>query len=213
VGLVMVMIIYEPPNPWNLLDVMFNRLLRKNLSDSNLKYLVDGKFKYSIPGVVDESYDSGIREAFDFVGVNYYMRFRWKLKLFGKEKLEIVDNLSPEKKTDMGWEIYPEGLYRVLKLASSYTSKPIYITENGIADDSDTKRAKYIHDHLLVLNKAIAEGMNIKGYFYWSLIDNFEWANGFERRFGLYHVDYTTLKRTLREGSRKYPEIIEKSRV
>lgn len=213
VGLVVVMIIYEPPNPWNLLDVVFNRLLRKNMSDSHFKYLVDGKFKFSIPGVVDESYDSGIREAFDFIGVNYYMRFRWKLRLFGKQKLDIVDNLPPERKTDMGWEIYPEGLYRALKLASSYTSKPIYITENGIADDSDTKRAKYIQDHLLVLNKTIAEGMNIKGYFYWSLIDNFEWAEGFEKRFGLYHVDYTTQKRTLREGSRKYLEIIKESRL
>jgi len=144
--------------------------------------------------------------------VNYYMRFLWKLRPFGKPRLDIIENAPPEKLTDMGWEIYPEGLYRVLKLVSSYTSKPIYITENGIADDSDKKRAKFIEDHLLILNKAIAEGMNIRGYFYWSLIDNFEWAHGFEKRFGLYHVDYATQERTLREGSRKYPEIIRKSR-
>jgi len=92
------------------------------------------------------------------------------------------------------------------------TDKPVYITENGIADDSDTRRAKFIEDHLLVLNKMISEGMNIKGYFYWSLIDNFEWAHGFEKRFGLYYVDYSTQERTLREGSRKYIEIMEKSR-
>ncbi len=212
VGLVVVMLIYEPPNRWNLLDVAFNRLLRRNMSDSHFVYLTEGRFKFSIPGLARESYNSGVRDAFDFVGVNYYMRFLWKLRPFSKKKLDIVKNAPPEKTTDMGWEIYPEGLYRVLKLVSSYTSKPIYITENGIADDSDKKRAKFIEDHLLVLSKAIADGMNIKGYFYWSLIDNFEWAHGFEKRFGLYRVDYATQKRTLREGSRKYPEIIRKSR-
>jgi len=212
VGLVVVMLIYEPPSRWNLLDVVFNRLLRKNMSDSHFVYLTEGRFKFSIPGLASESYNNGIRDAFDFIGVNYYMRFLWKFSPFGKKKLDIIKNAPPEKLTDMGWEIYPEGLYRVLKLVTGYTSKPIYITENGIADDSDTKRAKFIEDHLLVLNKAVAEGMNIKGYFYWSLIDNFEWASGFEKRFGLYHVDYTTQKRTLREGSRKYPEIIQESR-
>ena len=212
VGLVVVMLIYEPSSRWNLLDVAFSRLLRRNMSDSHLIYLTEGRLKFSIPGMARESFNSGVRDAFDFVGVNYYMRFLWKFRPFGKKKLDIVKNAPPEKLTDMGWEIYPEGLYRVLKLVSGYTSKPIYITENGIADDSDKKRAKFIEDHLLVLNKAITDGMNIKGYFYWSLIDNFEWAHGFEKRFGLYHVDYTTLKRTLREGSRKYPEIIQKSR-
>lgn len=212
VGLVVVMMIYDPPSRWNLLDVIFNRLLSRNMSDSQLRYLTDGIFKFSIPGLASETYASGIRDTFDFIGVNYYTRFLWKLRPYGKRKLDIVKKAPPERMTDMEWEIYPEGFYRVLKLASSYTSKPIYITENGIADDSDTKRAKFIEDHLLVLNKAIADGMNIRGYFYWSLMDNFEWAYGFEKRFGLYHIDYATQKRTLREGSRKYSDIIRKSR-
>lgn len=213
VGLVVVMIIYEPPGRWNLLDVMFNRLLRKNMSDTHFVYLTEGRFRFSMPGLARETYDSGVRDAFDFIGVNYYMRFFWKFNPFGKRKLDIIKKAPPERTTDMGWEIYPEGLYRALKLVSGFTSKPIYITENGIADDGDTKRAKFIEDHLLVLNKAIADGMNIKGYFYWSLMDNFEWAFGFEKRFGLYHVDYATQQRTLREGSRKYPEVIQQSRL
>jgi beta-glucosidase/6-phospho-beta-glucosidase/beta-galactosidase len=110
----------------------------------------------------------------------------------------------------MSWAIYPEGLYRILKAVSSYTDKPIYITENGIADDSDTKRAKFITEHLLVMNKAISEGINIHGYFYWSLLDNFEWAYGFSKRFGLYAVDFNTQERTLRNGSKAYPEMIGK---
>ena len=206
------MMIYDPPNRWNLLDVVFNRLLNRNMNDSQLRYLTDGLYKFSMPGLASESYASGVRETFDFIGVNYYTRFLWKLRPYGKRKLDIVKKAPPERVTDMGWEIYPEGFYRVLKLVNRYTSKPIYITENGIADDSDTKRARFIEDHLHVLNKAIAEGMNIKGYFYWSLMDNFEWAHGFDKRFGLYQVDYSTQERTLREGSRKYAEIIKKSR-
>jgi len=91
---------------------------------------------------------------------------------------------------------------------SSRTTKPIYITENGIADDSDLKRADFIEDHLLVASRAIRDGMNLKGYFYWSLIDNFEWVDGFDVRFGLYAVNYATQERTLRNGSKKYAEII-----
>ena len=109
----------------------------------------------------------------------------------------------------MDWEIYPEGLYRILKMTDSYTNKPIFITENGIADNSDKKRAKFINEHLLVLNKAVSEGMNIKGYFYWSLIDNFEWTYGFAKRFGLYEVNFNTQERTLRDGSKMYPEMIK----
>ncbi len=111
----------------------------------------------------------------------------------------------------MGWEIYPEGLYRSIKMIGHYTAKPIYITENGIADASDSKRSKYIEDHLLVVNKAIADGYNVRGYYYWSLLDNFEWAHGFDGKFGLYGVDPDTKRRTLYPGSLKYPEIIRKS--
>ena len=111
----------------------------------------------------------------------------------------------------MGWEVYPEGLYRALKEIKRYTSKPIYITENGIADEKDTRRARYIEDHLLVINKAIADGFDIRGYYYWSLLDNFEWAHGFEGKFGLYSVDLNTKKRTMYQGSLKYKEIIEQS--
>lgn len=204
--------IYDPPNRWNLLDVVVANLLNKSLTESHFTYLVDGRFDFSIPGLARESYTSGVKEAFDFVGLNYYTRFHRRFNPFSEEQFVEITKAPPERLTDMGYEIYPEGLYRALKLIAGYTSKPIYITENGIADDSDTKRAEFIEDHLLVVNKAIAEGINVKGYFYWSLMDNFEWAYGFEKRFGLYHVDYGTQERTLCQGSRKYLEIIQKSK-
>ncbi|MBM4447150.1 MAG: glycosyl hydrolase family protein [Chloroflexi bacterium] len=212
VGLVVYMGTYDPPNQWYLLDVVVAYLLNKNLTESHFPYLVDGRFDFSMPGLANESYTSGVKEAFDFVGLNYYTHFHRRFNPFSQEQFVEITRAPPEKLTDMGYEIYPEGLYRALKLITGYTSKPIYITENGIADDSDTKRAKFIEDHLLVVNKAISEGMNVKGCFYWSLMDNFEWAYGFERRFGLYHVDYSTQERTLRQGSRIYLEMIQKSK-
>jgi beta-glucosidase len=158
-----------------------------------------------------EHFDTGVPEAFDFVGLNYYSRLLYRFDPFTEERMVAVQHLRREELTDKGWEIYPEGLYRALRMISSRTTKPIYITENGIADDSDLRRAGFIEDHLLVTNRAIHDGMNVRGYFYWSLLDNFEWADGFDVRFGLYAVDYATQKRTLRQGSVKYRDIIMQS--
>lgn len=213
VGLVAAIVHYEPARPWHPLDVIQARALNRSLNEGHLKYLVDGIFRFSMPDAKKVYYDSGAREAFDFVGLNYYTRFYHKLLFIKGDSVREIVKAPPEKVTDMRWEIYPEGLYRALEMITRYTSKPVYITENGLADDSDTKRAGFIEDHLRVLNKALTDGMNIKGYFYWSLLDNFEWAFGFTKRFGLYHVDFATLKRTLKAGSRKYPEIIRKSRA
>jgi beta-glucosidase len=212
VGLVAALVLYDPLSRWNLLDVMLARSYNRSMNESHFTYLVDGLFKFSIPRAARVSYTSDVKDAFDFIGLNYYMRFFQKFTFSNEEQLAEVHKVPKEKLTDMRWEIYPEGLYRTLEMITGYTSKPIYITENGLADDSDTKRAGFIEAHLRILNKAVTDGMNVKGYFYWSLMDNFEWAFGFERRFGLYHIDYATQKRTLREGSRKYPEIIQASR-
>ncbi len=209
VGLVVHVALFDPPSQWNLLDILIARMLNNNMNNAHFEYLVKGTFDFSLPGVVNEKYRGGQKDAFDFIGLNYYTNHYRVFKPFGKEQFLETTKAPPEKLTDMGWAIYPEGMYRSLKLITSYTSKPIYITENGIADAADTRRAKYIEDHLLVINKAIADGMNVKGYLYWTLMDNFEWAHGFEARFGLYHVDFATCKRTLYEGSRKLAEMIK----
>jgi beta-glucosidase len=211
-GLAAALLIYDPPNRWNLPDAYLARAYNRSLNAVQLAYLVHGYFRFDIPGVPVLSYQDEASDAFDFFGLNYYSRSFKKFSLLNAGHAGDVTKAPPDKRTDMGWEIYPEGLYRCLKFISGYTSKPIYITENGIADDGDTKRAQFIEDHLLVMNRAMAEGMNIRGYFYWSLMDNFEWTFGFKKRFGLYRVDYTTQKRTLREGSRKYPKMILRGR-
>jgi beta-glucosidase len=136
----------------------------------------------------------------DFIGLNYYFHNRIKNLKFNQNDNKEV--------SDLGWEIYPEGLYHVLKDLKKY-NKPIYITENGLADAKDGKRAQFIKDHIFWMRKAMAEGADVRGYFHWSLIDNLEWDKGFGPRFGLIEVDYETMERRIRESARAYKEIIK----
>ncbi len=208
VGLGINFFVFDPRSSLSLPDVLAARFMTRTANESLLHYLNTGEFTFGIPGIGYVSSRTGIRDSYDFVGLNYYTRFHphvhplsWRI---------AVDRTAPGsgQRTDMGWEIYPEGLYRALSVIRSHTARPIYITENGLADDSDTKRGSFIRDHLLVMNRAISEGIDIRGYFYWSLLDNFEWAFGYSKRFGLYHVDFSTQQRTLRPGSRSYTDMI-----
>jgi beta-glucosidase len=141
-----------------------------------------------------------IRRETDFIGFNYYFHNRIDGG-FNKNKNEIV--------SDMGWEIYPEGMYRVLMKLKKY-EMPIYITENGLADAQDSRREAFITEHLTWMRKAMDEGVDVRGYFHWSLLDNFEWDKGFWPRFGLVEVDYRTLTRKIRLSARAYEKIIKK---
>lgn len=144
----------------------------------------------------------------DFIGLNYYHRVFVSPKLSRPFfKLTFKGEL-----TDMGWEIYPEGISKVLRGLKKY-NLPIYITENGIADASDQKRPYFIVSHLKKVWEAIQEDVPVKGYFYWSLIDNFEWDSGFAKRFGLFEIDFKTQKRTPRESARIYKEICTKNEI
>jgi len=133
----------------------------------------------------------------DFIALQYYFHNR----LGGNENKKV---------SDMGWEIYPEGLCWVIKEFIRY-KKPIYITENGLADAGDSRRADFIRDHIYWLGRAMQEGADVRGYFYWSLLDNFEWDKGFWPRFGLVAVDFKTQKRTVRKSAFVYKKIIEKN--
>lgn len=147
----------------------------------------------------------------DFFGLQYYHHNRVAFTLRGKPHVRLdVRFPSAQETTDNGWEIYPQGIYHLLKEISSY-KEPIYITENGIADATDTKREKFITDHLVQVHHAIQEGADVRGYFYWSLLDNFEWDNGFQARFGLVEVDFKTQERKIRPSAYAYKNIIEQN--
>jgi beta-glucosidase len=137
------------------------------------------------------------RGTHDYLGLNYYFSSRWEA--WGGPR------------SDMGWPINPQGLTQVVLAAKRYRL-PIYITENGIADAADRQRATFIQDHLRAIERAQARGADVRGYFYWSLLDNFEWADGFTPRFGLVAVDYKTMRRTIRPSAWAYKAIIDQSR-
>lgn len=152
----------------------------------------------------------------DFLGVNYYTR---SIVKYNEDSMLKAENVpGPGKRTEMGWEISPESLYDLLKrLDREYTKLPMYITENGAAfkdevtEDGrvhDDERIEYIKEHLKAAAKFIEEGGNLKGYFVWSLMDNFEWAHGYSKRFGIVYVDYETQKRILKDSALWYKEVI-----
>jgi beta-glucosidase len=143
----------------------------------------------------------------DFIGVNYYTRqyAHWS------RGLHPIQNRDQPPLTDMGWEIYPQGLLDVLQRLKIW-QKPILITENGIATRNDTLRTEFLQEHLKVIGQAQHQGLEVRGYYHWSFLDNFEWAEGFAPRFGLVEVDYQTLTRRMRPTAFHYRAIIEANR-
>ena len=114
--------------------------------------------------------------------------------------------------SDLGWEVYPEGICHLIKKLQKY-KKPIYVTENGLADAEDSRREQFIKEHLQYIHQAIQEGADVRGFFYWSLLDNFEWDKGFWPRFGLVEVDYKTLERRIRPSAYRYAEITKSNQL
>ncbi|WP_417417876.1 GH1 family beta-glucosidase [Hoeflea sp.] len=158
-----------------------------------------------------------IKQPLDFWGLNYYTPMRVRDDASSEfPKVATAPAVKPEK-TDIGWEIEPQGLSHVVKdLYGRYTLPEFYITENGAADNtevengavSDTMRLDYIAAHLSVAADLVAENYPLKGYFAWSLMDNFEWAEGYSQRFGIVHVDYRTQTRTIKQSGYWYQSLI-----
>ncbi len=136
-----------------------------------------------------------IKNHYDSIGLNYYFHSK-----FGPKK--------KYKKNDMGWDIFPEGIYHVL-LELKRFKKPVFIAEAGIADKDDIHRGQYIKDLVYWTHRAILDEVPVKGFLYWSLTDNFEWAKGYDQRFGLIEIDYETKERKIRDSALAYKEICE----
>lgn len=186
----------------------------------------------------------------DFLGVNYYTRFSYKLNPNAKDptredldstlwgELQDMSELQEGvKKNNLGWELYAEGLLRVLsekRMKDTLDGIPVYITENGYChiednesmdlkgglnksespeenDFDDKYRVQFIKEHLIAVHRLIQSGVDVRGYFYWSLLDNFEWALGMKPRFGLIHVDHKTFKRTPKESYHFYSQVSKKN--
>jgi len=135
----------------------------------------------------------------DAIGLNYYIQ-----KKFG-------DTRTYEK-TDMNWDIYPEGIYDCLMMLKRYR-KPLFVSEAGIADAQDIHRTDYIQRQVQAVWQAIQDGAPVRGHMYWSLLDNYEWAEGYEKRFGLVEINYETKERTIRQSAYAYKKICEENAV
>jgi beta-glucosidase len=160
-----------------------------------------------------------IRQPLDFLGINYYTRGvshhdpeAHPLRVSGIRQNDSVH-------TETGWEVYPPGLTRVLVwVKERYGDIPLYVTENGAAfydppmtingRIDDPLRVSYLREHLLAIREAMRKGVNLRGYYVWSLLDNFEWSHGYSRRFGIVHVNYETQQRTVKASGRYYAEVL-----
>jgi beta-glucosidase len=179
-----------------------------------------GHLKAPVLPFVSEGDLEVIRTPADFLGVNYYSRV---VMQDGPGEPKAVTPAPEDALTDMGWEVYPQGLYDTLtRVHSEYRPGRIYITENGAAFPDvpgpagsvpDGRRIEYLRAHLQAAHRAMAAGVPLAGYFVWSLLDNFEWAHGYEKRFGLHRVDFPTLARTPKDSAKWYREAIRNQRV
>lgn len=163
-----------------------------------------------------------ISSPVDLIAYNYYFS-QPVIPADGEKSFRILPYPKDYPQTDMGWDISPRGLYWTLRFSQSYfPDKPIYITENGqAAQDTEERdgsvwdigRLEYYRAHLEMAARAISDGVNLRGYFAWSLMDNFEWAAGYSKRFGLTRVNYRTQQRTVKASGRFYADVIKANRV
>ena len=211
IGIVKNIMQFDPYRRWNLLDWIVCRITSKIYNGIALSYLEKGVINVNYPFFVKINYESkSAALATDFFGLNYYSHSHLKFKF---DSYEFFENkfLSRDTMIDMPYAIYPEGLYRAIKQAGKI-NKPIIITENGIADATDDRREIFIERYIYAMSRAIKDGANVKGYYYWSLMDNFEWAEGYDMRFGLHEVNFETQERRLRKGSYKFVDIVNESK-
>jgi beta-glucosidase len=188
-----------------------------------------GRYPKELPAIFGEAWPSpapdmaGIREPIDFLGVNYYTRgvMRDAATPFPPAAVKVPQRR--EIYTETNWEVYPAGLTGALEwVRKRYGKIPLYVTENGAAFydapasedlEPDLLRLRYLRSHVVAARRAIEAGVDLRGYFVWSLFDNFEWSHGFSKRFGIVHVDYRTQTRTPKASARFYAEVIRTNGV
>ena len=205
---------FEPLRAWNPLDRVVARVIEQafiwDFSDavsSGVLTVTNTPYRAEIPG---------LRGTQDYLGINYYGRFYVKTDVLAPTKFKIMmsDPATPEvdRPNDLGWASYPRGFGLILQRAGSRYRIPIYVLENGTADqkDNDVDRQRLLAEHVKEIWLARQHGADVRGYFHWSLLDNFEWAEGFDARFGLVKVDYKDgFRRTPRPSAALYTRIIE----
>jgi len=192
---------YMPDRKDSLVDKLGAKFADWNLNKVFFKGIDTGR---AVPPVGLWNRIEHLKGSLDFIGFNFYTK--WYVRGLGPGEPKPDDRLS-----DRGYILYPEGMYEGLKYYGTKYDIPIIVTENGIDTTDESFRIQYVADHLRQILRAIDEGIDIRGYMYWSLTDNWEWTFGFKSRFGLIHVDYETYARTIKDGGRWFAELIRKN--
>lgn len=216
VGLVHCPQYYEAFDKNSEADIKAARFVEYIQNEWILNMVMRGDFDLNLDMIIEkEERHPDLVKGCDFLGVNYYKRNRVKAvgnKIRGFQGFAI--DPCTENCSDIGWEIYPAGIRYVVNWAYRNYRHPIMITENGIADARDEKRTDFLLRHLREVHEAIeCDSIPVKGYFHWSLMDNFEWAEGFKVKFGLYRVDYETEERIPTKAVPIYRQIATTNRL
>lgn len=200
-------------------DAYQNRLFLDPIFSGRYPELLVRRFNDAWPDAPQADLET-IATPIDFLGINYYSR-GVVAHAPGAGLLETRSVAQPGPHTAMGWEIYPEGLFELLvRIHGEYGGPTLYITENGAAFEDrlepsggvrDTDRLDYLRRHFLQAHRAIEAGVRLQGYFVWSLMDNFEWAHGYSKRFGIVYVDYETQRRVIKRSGYWYREVIARN--
>ena len=199
-------------------DAVWNRVPLDGLLKGEIPALLADK----MAGIVEPDDESLIRYPIDLLGINYYSRMTMKHET-GHPFDVWWGDAHCDRWTFMGWPVQPDGLYDLLaEFKRDYGNPAVYIAENGAAYDDkveadgqvrDADRVAFLRDHLQAVGRAVADGCNVKGYLCWSLLDNFEWAFGLSKRFGIVRVDYDSGKRTPKDSYRFFAEVIRSGKV
>ncbi len=218
VGLAKSLFIFAPWRPQHPLDRLMARLVRYLYNQQVLDALKDGHLRPPL-GWDAQPYP-GLAGTLDFIGVNYYGRTMVTFSLHHPKTLFIHEFTHPEGETtditaagEPYSEVYPYGLYELVRWLWHRYHRPIYVTENGLPDADDDQRPRFIVRHLAALHRALQEGVDIRGYFHWTLVDNFEWADGWKLRFGLVALEPTTQERTPRPSAQVYARICRENGI
>ena len=211
VGLVPVLQVFAPYDPDDPKDQAASKLIDYAFNEWGLNAVIHGDYDMNLDYVIQpEEQHPHLVKGCDYFGVNYYSR--WKIRHVDKGDVPLENfKLMPCEGdcTDYGWEVYPEGIREVVNWAYNRYRRPIYITENGIADETGDQRNRYLKVHIEKLHQAIVEdGVPVKGYYHWTMMDNFEWSEGYRIHFGLYNVDSETKKRIPTKTVKLYREIV-----
>ncbi len=211
VGIAKHMRVFDPMRPRHPGDRAFARVSDFIFNSWFLDAIETGRLAWPI-GIGQKV--QALAGTHDFIGLNYYTRDMTRFSPLKPQLLFIENIVRPGSPVnDLGWEIYPEGIHQLLMRLKKKYDKPIYITENGIPAVDDSMRLAYIRDHLLQTHRAISDGADVRGYLHWSLLDNFEWAEGLTPRFGLIAMDYETQRRAPRPSAEAYAKVAAGNRL